>query len=188
MLYDNGQLIGVYTKGWLRYQKPLYRAVVEETVDWLLDEMQAPTGAFYSSLDADSEGVEGKFYVWTPEQVEAVLGSKDAQRFCTAYAITAQGNFEQGTSHLNWVGYDFNERIALAPLRAKLHAARAERVPPGKDTKIMLAWNSLLIRNLADAGFYFNRSDWFATAFSFKLDRSSPGLPKGVTSPSASSL
>jgi len=165
MLYDNALLIETYTRAWLDQQTPLYAAVVEESIGWLEREMSAPCGGFYAALDADSEGEEGKYYVWTPGQVDAVLGPSLAREVCAAYNITNKGNFEHGTTNPALVEADFEVRANLKEARAKLLAHReAERVPPGKDTKICTFWNAMLIRALADAGFYFNRPEWLEHA------------------------
>lgn len=164
MLYDNALLLDCYTKGWLRYRDPLYRAVVEETVDWLQREMLSPEGFFHASIDADSEGHEGKFYVWRPEEIREILGDEDGHTFCEAYAISEKGNFEHGSSNPVWTGADLADREQLRPLREKLLAARAQRVAPATDTKIILSWNALMIRALAEAGFAFGRKDWLALA------------------------
>ena len=164
MLYDNALLISIYTKAWLRYRDPLYKAIVEETIAWLQREMLAPNGLFYSSLDADSEGEEGKFYVWTPDEVISVLGKENGKRFNKAYNITKKGNFEHNTSNPTLNYNKFEKRQSLQLARKKLLQHREQRIPPGKDTKQLLAWNSLLIKSLAQAGFYFNRKDWFELA------------------------
>ena len=165
MLYDNALLIDAYTRGWLDVQEPLYASIVEETVDWLEREMSAPEGAFYAALDADSEGKEGVYYVWTPEEVDAVLGLTLARDFRASYNINTKGNFEHGTSNPALVEADFSVREKLSNARRLLREYReAERVSPGKDTKISTAWNSMMIRALADAGFYFNRPDWLERA------------------------
>ncbi|MFT5837104.1 MAG: hypothetical protein ACI9ZV_000608 [Candidatus Azotimanducaceae bacterium] len=161
MLYDNALLIDAYTRGWLDSPDPLYAAVVEETIGWLEREMSAEGGGFYAALDADSEGEEGRFYVWTPEEVDSVLGPSLAREIRAAYNITAEGNFEHGNSNPALVDGDFSVRTKLADARQKLREHReAERVSPGKDTKISTAWNAMLIRALADSGFYFNRPEW----------------------------
>lgn len=161
MLYDNALLIDAYTRGWLDSRDPLYTAVVEETIGWLDREMSAPDGGFYAALDADSEGEEGRYYVWTPEEIDSVLGPSLAREIRAAYNITAEGNFEHGKSNPALVEADFAVREKLADARRQLREHReAERVPPGKDTKISVAWNGMLIRALADAGFYFNRPEW----------------------------
>lgn len=163
MLYDNGLLLDIFAKGWLRYRDPFYRAVAEETVDWLEREMQAPGGAWYAALDADSEGIEGKYYVWTPEEIASVLGP-EASAFCDAYHVTDAGNFDHGTTNPVFVYDSFSRRTALARSRERLRAARAQRPPPHRDNKILLAWNCLVIRGLAEAAFAFNRPDWFLRA------------------------
>ncbi|MGF1449807.1 MAG: thioredoxin domain-containing protein [Opitutales bacterium] len=164
MLYDNALLLSAYSRAFLRYRDPLHQAVAEETVAWLQREMAAPFGAFYASLDADSEGHEGKYYVWRPDDILQLLGPEDGPRFCQNYAITEQGNFEHGTSNPVQTFTDFKRRTELAPLRAKLLQARLQRVPPGKDTKQLTAWNALLIRGLAEAAFAFDRPDWHTLA------------------------
>ena len=166
MLYDNALLIDAYSRAWLADQDPLYAAVVEETIGWLEREMSAAGGGFYAALDADSEGEEGRYYVWTPEQIDRVLGPTEAARdIRSAYNISAEGNFEHGYSNPALVEADFALRAKLAPARQQLLAYReAERVPPGKDTKISTAWNAMLIRSMADAGFYFNRPEWLQRA------------------------
>ena len=161
MLYDNALLIDAYTRAWLDTKDPLYAAVVEETIGWLDREMSAPGGSFYAALDADSEGEEGRYYVWTPEQVDSVLGPSLARELRAAYNITKEGNFEQGKSNPALVEADFVVRVKLADARRQLRECReAERVSPGKDTKISTAWNGMMIRALADAGFYFDRPEW----------------------------
>ncbi len=166
MLYDNALLLDAYTRGWLDNKDPLYAAVVEETIEWLEREMSAEEGGFYAALDADSDGEEGQYYVWKPEEIESVLGSGgDTKAICQAYNITEKGNFEQETSNPALVDPDIETRHRLAPERRKLLAHREKnRVRPGKDTKISTAWNCLLIRALADAGFYFGRPEWLELA------------------------
>ncbi|MBC2593444.1 thioredoxin domain-containing protein [Ruficoccus amylovorans] len=165
MLYDNGLLLDIFSKGWQRYRQPLYADVVTETIGWLEREMLAPEGAFYASLDADSEGVEGKYYVWTPDEIEAVLGKDEAAVFCDAYLITPKGNFEQsGASNPCFAGGETELRTRLAPAREKLLAVRQQRVAPTRDPKILLAWNALAIRGLATAAVAFGKKEWFARA------------------------
>ncbi len=165
MLYDNGLLLQTYTRAWQRYRDPLYREVAEETADWVIREMRSPeTGLFYSSIDADSEGEEGKFYLWTPEEVNAVLGEETGKRFCQAYNITAEGNFEHGKSNPALAAADFAEREALGEACGKLLEARGRRVRPATDGKHLVSWNSLMIKGLAEAGFYLDRKDLFEAA------------------------
>jgi hypothetical protein len=164
MLYDNALLLDFYAKSFRRYQNPLYGAVCEETVGWLFREMRHPDGPFYAALDADTAGHEGATYVWTPAQVREVLGEEGARAICAAYHITAEGNFEHGCSNPALVEEDFSKRAALAPLRAQLLAARQQRPQPGRDSKILLAWNALAVRGLAEAAFTLGRRDWFVAA------------------------
>lgn len=164
MLYDNALLIDVYVKGYCRYQTPVFKNVVEETIAWLDREMALDTGGYAAALDADSEGEEGKYYVWNRTQIEAVLGAADAERFCKAYNITERGNFEHGFSNPLLNDETPEIRVELAPLREKLLAARAQRVPPARDPKLVLSWNALLVRALAEAGYYLERRDWLQQA------------------------
>lgn len=164
MLYDNGLILDAYVKGWQSYRKPIYRNIIEETISWLMREMKVPGAGFCSSLDADSEGEEGKFYVWTPQQVADVLGQADAERFCQAYGITETGNFEHGTSNPALMLSHPEAREALKPMRGKLLAARNQRVHPGKDTKQLVAWNALAIRGMAEAGFWLGNREWLEVA------------------------
>ena len=165
MLYDNGLLLRTYSRAWRRYRDPLYRAVAEETADWAMREMlSADTGLFSASIDADSEGEEGKFYLWTPEEVRFVLGDEDGRRFCQAYNITEAGNFEHGKSNPALTAAEFSEREALAGTRKKLLEAREKRVRPATDPKHLVSWNSLMISGLAEAGFALDRPDLFAAA------------------------
>ncbi|MFQ5773823.1 MAG: thioredoxin domain-containing protein [Kiloniellaceae bacterium] len=174
MLYDNAQLIDVLTWAWQDSGNPLYAQRVRETIDWVLREMiadgdgsgAAPTGAFASTLDADSEGEEGKFYVWTEAEVDAVLGD-EATPFKIAYDVTPQGNWE-GKTILNRsrnprLG-DPAEEARLADLRARLLAARTRRVRPGWDDKVLADWNGLMIAALAGAAPVFEEPAWLAAA------------------------
>ncbi len=164
MLYDNGLLLDIYTKGWMRYRQPIFKAAVEETVNWLLRDMHAPNGGFYSSIDADSEGEEGKYYVWTPAEVESLLGQDDGKLFCETYSITEKGNFEHHTSNPALSTSDFNRREELCSQRDVLLQQRLTRVSPAKDTKQLVAWNSLVIRGIAEAAFAFGRKEWLEYA------------------------
>ena len=164
MLYDNGLLLDIYTKGWMRYHQPLFKAVVEETVNWIFREMLAPNGGFYSSIDADSEGEEGKYYVWTPAEIESILGRNKGKEFCDTYGITEKGNFEHHTSNPALSTTNFKSRQNISSLRDKLLQKRLMRVPPAKDTKQLVAWNSLVIRGMAEAAFTFGRKDWLEYA------------------------
>ncbi len=152
MLYDNAQLLEIYGDAFAMTQKELYRQRIVETVGWLEREMLDRSGGLYSSLDADSEGEEGKFYVFTPEQVEEVLGAGAAE-LCRVYGITTRGNFEHGTSVLSRVvpiGDEASE-ARLSALRQTLLAARDKRVRPATDDKILAGWNGLAISGLLRA-------------------------------------
>jgi hypothetical protein len=149
MLYDNAQLATCYLGAFQATGDPGYARVARATLDYLLRDLRDPAGGFHSSEDADSEGQEGKFYVFTPDQAEAALGP-DAGRFCRAYGITRAGNFEHGASVLHRFdapeGEDFQ---ALEGLRARLRAHRDARVRPAKDDKVVAAWNGLALSALA---------------------------------------
>lgn len=164
MLYDNALLLSVYTKGWLSYRFELFKSIVEETVGWAEREMSLESGAFSSSLDADTEGVEGKYYAWTQDEVITALGAEDGRLFCDAYGITSEGNFEKETSIPAWVYDDSEKRLQLKPMREKLLKIRELRVKPGKDPKVLVSWNSLLAQGLGCSGFYFNRPEWLKLA------------------------
>jgi uncharacterized protein len=146
MLYDNALLARAYLHGWQVSGEPLFERVCRETLDWALLEMRAPEGGFYSALDADSEGVEGKFYVWTPGEVRDALG-EDAEAVIAHFGITDDGNFE-GSNIPVRAGAD----ELPAALRQRLYDVRAKRVWPGLDDKRLTSWNALMISALADAG------------------------------------
>jgi len=149
MLYDQGQLLRIYAELWRRRGGEELLWPVRETAAWLRREMCGAEGGLYASQDADSEGEEGRFYVWTPADVQAVLGEKRSDAFCSAYAVTHGGNFE-GRSVL----WDLarGPRGNFAAERAELFAARARRAPPDTDTKCLLGWNALAVSGLAHAG------------------------------------
>ena len=151
MLYDQGQLLGIYTEVWRRSgaRDENLAWPVRETADWLRREMTGPEGGLYASQDADSEGHEGRFYVWTPAEIEAVLGRERAAAFCRAYGVTEAGNFEG--ANVLWA-LARGPRSDFAAERAALLAARAKRVAPATDTKRVLGWNALAISGLAYAG------------------------------------
>ena len=166
MLYDNAALIELLTLVWQHTREPLFAARVEETVGWVLREMIAEGGGFASSFDADSEGEEGKFYVWTAAEIDALLGA-DAPLFKQVYDVTPGGNWE-GHTILNRnrdpaLRGPADEAV-LARCRGVLFDARAKRVPPGRDDKILADWNGLTIAALVEAGACFERADWIAAA------------------------
>jgi uncharacterized protein YyaL (SSP411 family) len=161
MLYDQALLVPVYVDAWKVTGKPLYRRVVLETLDFVRREMTSPDGGLFASLDADSEGHEGIFYVWTPEELTAVLGPDDGAFFGKTYGIRAPGNFE-GKSIPNLLGGSLadDETVArVAPMKAKLLAARGKRVRPATDDKVLTAWNGLMISAFARAYDAFGRDE-----------------------------
>jgi uncharacterized protein len=163
MLYDNALLARVYLHGWQMLGHERYRRVCEETLDWILREMRGPEGGFYSALDADSEGEEGRFYVWTPEEIRAVLGAA-ADPVIEHYGVTDTGNFE-GSNVLHLPrGPENPEPAGLAEAQRALFEARAERVRPGLDDKRLTSWNALAIAALADAGAVLGREDYLEAA------------------------
>jgi uncharacterized protein YyaL (SSP411 family) len=166
MLYDNAQLIDLLTLVWQDTQNPLYAERTAETIDWLLREMLAPGGGFASSLDADSEGEEGKFYVWSESEIDALLSDR-ATAFKAVYDVRQAGNWE-GKTILNrlyrMARLDDAVEDGLAADRAILLDARGKRVRPGLDDKVLADWNGLTVAAIATAGAAFNRPDWIAAA------------------------
>ena len=167
MLYDNALLLELMTEVWRETKSPLLAARVSETVDWLLREMVTEEDGFASSLDADSEGEEGKFYVWSLSEIEEVLGPEDARLFAEIYDVTPEGNFE-GHNILNRINSlelrDDATEARLTLVREKLLARRASRVRPGFDDKVLADWNGLMIAALTKAAETFDRPDWLAAA------------------------
>jgi len=175
MLYDNGQLASLYLRAWLATGDAEYRRVCEETLDYLLREMTHPSGGFFSAQDADSEGVEGKFFVWSPEEITAVLGDPEMARAALAYWGVDDGPNFEGHSIL-WVprppvdvaeGLGLTgERLAelIAGARARLYEAREKRVHPGLDDKVLASWNGLALSAFAEAGRVLGRADYLAAA------------------------
>ena len=151
MLYDNALLLRGYLHWWRATGDPLGRRVVPETADFLLRELRTPQGGFASSLDADSEGVEGRFYVWTPAQLREVLGPADAAWAAELYRVTEPGTFEHGASVLQ-LPRDPDDPDRAADVRRRLAAARERRVRPGRDDKVVAGWNGLAVAALAEAG------------------------------------
>ncbi|RNL82568.1 thioredoxin domain-containing protein [Halostreptopolyspora alba] len=158
MLYDNAQLVRAYTRLWRTTGDDLCRRVALETADWMVRGLRTPEGGFASALDADSEGEEGRYYVWTPEQLREVLGQEDGTWAAGVFGVTDAGSFERGTSVLR-LREDPDDWERYARVRAALLAARDERVPPERDDKVVAAWNGLAIAGLAEAGALFDRPD-----------------------------
>ncbi len=175
MLYDNALLAPCYVDAYRVTGNVEYARIARETCDYVLREMTDQAGGFHSTQDADSEGVEGKFFVWTPDEVAAVLGEGAAETFCRYYDVTSEGNFEHGTSILNRpktleqfasvVGRDAKELAdELARDRAKLLAVREKRVHPGLDDKVLVAWNGLMIEALCEAADALDEPVYLAAA------------------------
>jgi hypothetical protein len=166
MLYDNAQLLELLALVWRRSSSQLFRRRASETVDWLAREMTTADGAFCASLDADSEGEEGKYYVWAAAEIEQILGAEDAAFFARHYDVTPQGNFEAHNilNRLARVPRSEADERRLAAMRAKLLAVRERRVHPGLDDKVLADWNGLMIAALVNAGVMFNEPGWIGTA------------------------
>jgi len=174
MLYDNGSLLAAYAHAALVGNDPLYARVAHETADWVRREMQSPQGGYYSSLDADSEGHEGKYYVWDREEVRAALTAEEFAVFAPRFGLDRPPNFE-GHWHLyvaapadevaRQVRHPPEEVLALiGTARARLLALRARRVPPARDDKVLTSWNALMIRGMAVAARRLAREDLAASA------------------------
>ncbi len=175
MLYDNGSLLARYSDAWALTRDPMFARVAEETAAWSMREMQSAQGGYYSSLDADSEHEEGKFYVWTPQQVGALLNSEEYAVCAPFYGLDGAANFEGDRWHLH-VARDLGDvaralkkpmeecAALLARARAKLFAARAARIRPARDEKILTSWNALMIGAMARAARVFGRPAWLASA------------------------
>jgi uncharacterized protein YyaL (SSP411 family) len=186
MLYDNAQLARVYLHAWQVTGEPLYRTIAEETLDYVVREMlngstsltTSPAGGFYATQDADSEGEEGKFFLWTADDIRTILGD-EADRFIAAYGVTEHGNASTGSAHgfegkniLELVG-TLEEREALVEARSKLFEVRERRVRPGRDDKVLTSWNGLMLAALAEAARVLDRDDYRQVAESnaaFLLD------------------
>lgn len=173
MLYDNAQLARVYLHAWQITGKQLYRRITEETLDYVLGEMRHEEGGFYSSQDADSEGVEGKFYIWSADEIRSALG-EDSALFMRVYGVADGGNWEgHNILHLRIeppdvaVQFDLSvEEVEtkVAAARQKLYDIRAQRIWPGLDDKILTAWNGLMLAAFAEAGQILDRLDYVTVA------------------------
>jgi hypothetical protein len=175
MLYDNGLLLGLYCDAWQSNGDQLFARVVEQTAAWVLREMQSPDGGYYSSLDADSEHEEGKFYVWQRDEIRALLSAGEYAVVQPYYGLDSPANFEHHAWNLRVSASLENiaERLSVSTEQAgallnsaqkKLFAARAQRVRPGRDEKILSAWNGLMITGMARAARVFDRPDWLLSA------------------------
>ena len=166
MLYDNAQLLELLALAWQRSGNPLFAARARETVEWLKREMTTADGAFCASLDADSEGEEGKFYVWSKNEIIELIGPEAAEFFARHYDVTDAGNFEGHNilNRLHSVPRSGDDETRLAALRAILLDARGSRVRPGLDDKALADWNGLMIAALVNAGVVFDEPGWIGTA------------------------
>jgi uncharacterized protein YyaL (SSP411 family) len=174
MLYDNAQLVSLYSHAWQLTKNPLYKDVVYQTLEFIEHELTSSDGGFYSSLDADSEGEEGKFYTWTIDEVESILG-EEAPLFLAYFNITSPGNWEHGKNILFRKLSDENfaekQKMTLTDLRNKLYKskemmlnARTKRVRPGLDDKILTSWNALMLKGYIDAYRAFGEEEFLNTA------------------------
>jgi uncharacterized protein YyaL (SSP411 family) len=174
MLYDNALLLVAYLEGYQVTGNEFYRTIVEETLGYVQREMTSKNGAFFSTQDADSEGVEGKFFVWTLPEIEALLGSEDAKLFAAVYDVTPHGNWEgHDILHLSR-GLDIEAKMLGMPLDAlkarlkdckdKLFAARSKRIWPGRDEKILTSWNALMLNSFAKAAQVLEKPEYAQAA------------------------
>ncbi len=174
MLYDNALLGRVYLYAWQITGEPLFRRIVEETLDYVLLEMTDSAGGFYSTQDADSEGEEGRFFLWAPDEVTRLLGEDEGALFCRYYDITRQGNFEgKNILHVSKSVEEVARQADVSPEhliqalnrgRRVLYRERARRVKPGRDEKVLAAWNGLMLRTFAEAGAALGRADYTEAA------------------------
>ena len=175
MLYDNAQLARAYLMGYQATGNAFFKDIVEQILGYVLRDMTDPSGGFYSTEDADSEGEEGKFYVWTPAEVRQLLGEEDARLFSAFYDVATPGNFEGRASilHMDYTPLELAPKLgvteaellaALERGRQVLFEARSRRVRPARDEKVLASWNGLMLRALAEAGAVLNRPDFLAAA------------------------
>jgi len=165
MLYDNALLIRLYTNAYKVTKKPLYAQVVKQTINFLMEEMQAEDGLFYSALSAETEGEEGKYYVWQKEEIEKIIGEQN-QLFNAYYQISTEGNWEQGKNILSIspTSYSAQQSNSLNEAREKLLNERKRRTAPAIDNKLLTSWNALMITALADAYQTFGEKTYLETA------------------------
>jgi len=178
MLYDNAQLARTYLHAWQITGEAVFRRIVAETLDYVLREMISPEGGFYSTQDADSEGIEGKFFLWAPDEIIALLGADDGSIINACFDVTSRGNFHEGGRGANILHAEKDledaaealnipqERLAeiIARGRKILFEARERRVHPGRDEKILAEWNGLMLHAFAEAGALLDRPDYIAAA------------------------
>ncbi len=175
MMYDNGQLVSLYADAYKLTKNPLYKQVVEETLEWVKNDMTSEEGGFYSSLDADSEGVEGKYYIWTKEEIQEILGDKmKARIFGDYYEVIPGGNWEHSNilyrkQTKEKVAKKHNITITelekiLEDGKSKIMEARSKRIPPGLDDKVLTAWNALMLKGYVDAYNALGNDNYLETA------------------------
>ncbi len=174
MLYDNAQLVSLYLHGYQATKKPLFKKIVEETLEYVTREMTHASGGFYSASDADSEGVEGKYFVWTVDEIDSVLDPPDAELAKALWGISDEGNFEgSNILYLPISEAEFLSRSAQEPddlrndierVKKLLLDARSKRVAPDIDTKILTSWNALMLKAFAEAGAVFENEKWVSAA------------------------
>jgi hypothetical protein len=163
MLYDNGPLLGLLADAWVLTREQTFARCAAETAGWIMREMQSLQGGYYSSLDADSEHEEGKFYVWTREEVASLLTPPEYTVVAAHYGLDQPPNFANRHWHLRVAGPASDESLLVAAKR-KLLGAREKRVRPGRDEKILVSWNALAIRGMAHAGRVLGHPEWIASA------------------------
>jgi uncharacterized protein YyaL (SSP411 family) len=165
MLYDNGPLLGLCADAWALSKEAIYARVAEETATWVMREMQAADGGYYSSLDADSEGEEGKYYVWDRHEVKSLLTPEEWALATRRWGFDGPPNFENHHWHPKLAGEMLpDEQDVLESARRKLFAARERRIRPGRDDKVLSSWNGLMIEGMAHAARVFGRTDWLVSA------------------------
>jgi len=174
MLYDNGPLLSLYTQAYIAFKEPVFARIAKETAQWVIDEMQSPEGGYYSTLDADSEGEEGKFYVWTPQQIQKILSTEEYSIFAPLFGLDREANFEgdwhlhryatlEDTAKQQSINIDTTQAL-IDSARQKCLAERASRIRPGRDEKILTSWNGLMIKGMAQAGRYLNIPEFIDSA------------------------
>ena len=165
MLYDNGPLLALLADAWLVTGERLYARCAEETAGWIMREMQSPEGGYYSSLDADSEHEEGKFYVWSRDEAQSALTGEEFAVLSPHFGLDQPPNFENRHWHLHVARpVEPGKEGILEKAKQKLFEVRAKRVRPGRDEKVLVSWNALAIRGMAHAGRVFGREPWIASA------------------------
>jgi uncharacterized protein len=188
MLYDNALLSRAYLDAYLLTNNDFYRSISEETLDYVVREMTSPEGGFYSSQDADSDDIEGAYFVWTAPEIESILGEKDAELFSRYFGVTPEGNFEHGNilhiprsaelvARLNSISEDSLSEV-IRRGKQQLLGVRERRVKPGRDEKILTGWNGLMLRSFAEAAVVLDREDYRRAALQnaeFLLSTMCPG-------------